>query len=85
MADIICPDCKVPFDANSAESLVQRGTASAAGAGAGAWIGSGLGIVGGPLGGIAGTIPGAVVGGVMAWFAADQFRRCPGCSHVFKT
>lgn len=85
MADINCPKCKQPFDMNNGESIVTRAAAAAAGAGAGAWIGGGIGMVGGPLGGIAGTGPGALFGGITGWFAADQFRRCPNCGHIFKT
>ena len=85
MADINCPKCKNTFDNNSTESIVTRGVAAAAAAGAGAWLGAGIGMVGGPLGGIAGTGPGAVFGGITGWLAADQFRRCPSCGHVFKT
>ena len=85
MADIICPKCKKSFDLNNPEATVTRAVAAAAGAGAGAMFGGGIGMVGGPLGGIAGTGPGAIVGGLTGWFAADQFRRCPHCSKVFKT
>ena len=85
MADIICPKCKHVFDNNNTESLVTRGAAAAAGAGAGAWFGAEIGMVGGPWGGISGIVPGAIVGGITGWFAADQFRRCPKCGHIFKT
>ena len=85
MAEIICPKCKQAFEGNNPESLVTRAVAMAAGAGGGAWLGGGIGIVGGPIGGIAGVVPGAAVGGLVGWFAADQFRRCPHCSNIFKT
>jgi hypothetical protein len=85
VADIICPKCKHQFDSNNAESFVTRGAAAAAMATAGAIYGAGLGIVGGPGGGISGAIPGGIIGGALGWFAADQFRRCPKCGHIFKT
>jgi hypothetical protein len=85
MADINCPKCKRPFDMNNGESIVTRAAAAAAAAGAGAMIGGGIGMVGGPFGGIAGTDPGGIFGGITGWFAADQFRRCPHCGHIFKT
>ena len=85
MADINCPKCKQTFDNNNPESLVTRTVAMAAGAGTGFWLGGSLGIVGGPLGGISGALPGSIVGGITGWFAADQFRRCPKCGHIFKT
>jgi len=85
MADIVCPKCKHVFDNNNVESLVTRGTAAVAGGGTGAYIGSEIGIAGGPLGAMNGLWIGAAVGGVVGWFAADQFRRCPKCGHIFKT
>ncbi len=85
MARIQCPKCKHIFSSNNTESLVTRGAAAAAGAGAGGWFGGEIGIVGGPVTGIAGTVPGAIIGGFLGWFAADQFRRCPKCGHIFKT
>ena len=85
MADIICPKCKHVFDNNSTESIVTRGAAAAAAATAGAIYGASLGIVGGPAGGISGAVPGGIIGGIGGWFAADQFRRCPSCGHIFKT
>jgi hypothetical protein len=54
-------------------------------AGDAAWIGAGFGVVVGPLGGIAGTLPGMAFGGLTGWLAADQFRRCAKCAHIFKT
>jgi len=85
MAKIVCPRCDHRFDSNNVESLVTRAAAAAALAGTGAWIGAEIGIVGGPISGIAGTVPGAVIGGVGGWLAADQVRRCPACSRIFKT
>ena len=85
MADIICPKCKNVFDNNNPESIVTRATAAAAAGGTGAWIGSEIGIVGGPFGAINGVWVGATVGAIGGWFAADQFRRCPKCRHIFKT
>ena len=85
MAKIVCPKCKNQFDANNPESLVTRSAAAAALGGTGAYFGSGIGIAAGPLGAIAGTIPGAAIGGAVGWLAADQVRRCPKCSKIFKT
>jgi hypothetical protein len=85
VAQIICPKCKHTFDSNNAESLVTRGAAAAAIGGAGAWLGADVGIVAGPLGAISGLVPCAIAGGLIGWFAADQFRRCPKCAHIFKT
>lgn len=68
MAQIICSKCEHQFDSNNVESFVTRTAAAGTGA-----------IIGGILG-----VPGAVVGGLVGWFAADQFRRCPKCSHIFK-
>jgi phage FluMu protein Com len=85
MADIICPKCKHVFDSNNKESIVTRGAASAAAAGAGAWLLSSTGMVLGPLGGINGAWVGGAFGAVSGWLAADQFRRCPSCKHIFKT
>ena len=85
MATINCPGCRKPFDNNNPESIVTRATAALSGAIAlGIW-GSRFGIVGGPLGGINGCFVGATAGAITGAFAADQFRRCPGCGKVFKT
>ena len=85
MAMIICPKCSNKFDANNPESLVTRGAAATALGGTGAYFGSGIGIAAGPLGAIAGTVPGAIVGAATGYLIADQVRRCPKCSKIFKT
>jgi len=85
MAELKCPGCRKEFDNNNPESLVTRGVAAAVCGTAGAIFGAEVGIVGGPIGGIAGTVPGGALGAVTGWFLADQFRRCPHCSKVFKT
>ncbi len=85
MADIICPKCKHVFDNNNKESLVTRGAAAAAVGGVGAYYGAQVGIAGGPVGAVNGLWIGAAVGGITGWFAADQFRRCSKCGHIFKT
>jgi outer membrane lipoprotein SlyB len=85
MAIIICPKCSHNFDSNNPESIVTRGATAIAFSGAGAYFGSGIGIAGGPFGAIAGTIPGAIVGCIAGYCGADQMRRCPNCSKIFKT
>jgi hypothetical protein len=69
MADIICPKCEHKFDKNTPESKVTRAALIALFAAGGFSFGG---------------ILGAVVGGGAGWFLADQFRRCPKCSHIFK-
>ena len=85
MADIICPKCKHSFDNNSAEANVTRAAAATAGGVTGGIIGAEMGIVGGPIGSANGWWMGAIFGATTGWLAADQFRRCPKCGHIFKT
>lgn len=85
MANIICPKCKNAFDNNNPESLVTRAAAAGAAGVAGGMIGAKVGIAGGPFGAMNGLWIGATGGAVAGWFAADQFRRCPRCGHIFKT
>jgi hypothetical protein len=85
MAQIICPTCAHAFSMNNPESFVTRGAAATAGGVAGAYIGAQVGIAGGPFGAFNGMWLGASLGGSIAWFAADQWRRCPKCGHIFKT
>ncbi|MGA3171967.1 MAG: hypothetical protein ABSE62_13250 [Chthoniobacteraceae bacterium] len=85
MAQIICPKCQHVFDSNNPESFVTRAAVAIALGGIGFWQGMGIGVVFGGPGGISGAIPGLVIGAGAGWFAADQFRRCPKCGHIFKT
>ena len=85
MAEIKCTKCANIFDNNNAESLVTRSVAAGVGAAGGAAIGAEVGIAGGPFGAMNGLWVGAVFGAVTGYCAADQFRRCPKCGHIFKT